>query len=139
PSWWRRAWNGTVGEAPRLIEPTQQQAGATQAMVGTPALAVNSTSSVTFEKQLALLEPDQRLACLAGFRQNPGGGGHRVGERDDDVARPEGFDRALDRRGRFRPVALEQMERALGVVGQSDAVPMLLPHRLRQPGRPLSP
>jgi hypothetical protein len=50
----------------------------------------------TLEELLAFPEPVRRFACLAELRQHPGGGGHRVGKKDDDVSAPEHRDPILD-------------------------------------------
>ena len=92
----RRGFDRAVAQAPRLVEPAEQQTGATQRVVGPAAMADDSPRRVTLEELLAFPEPVQRLARLAELRQDPGGGGDRVGKLEDDVPRPEHRDPALD-------------------------------------------
>ena len=59
-------------------------------------MADDSPRRLTLEELLALPEPGQRLARLADLREDPGGGGDRVGKAEDDVPRPERRDPVLD-------------------------------------------
>ena len=121
-----------VAQAPRLVEPAEQQAGATQRVV-VPAAARNGSRRVeALDELLAFPEPVQRLAGLAVLRQDPGGG--REGTKQvDDVPRPEHRDRVLDQWVRPCPVAPLEVQRARGPVRQTDGVRML--GRLCEPDR----
>ena len=92
-----------------------------------------SPRRVTLEELLALPESGQRLARLADLREDPGGGGDRVGKSEDDVPRPERRDPVLDQWARLRPVALEEVKPARGELGLTDGVRML--RRLGEPER----
>ena len=65
-------------------------------MVGLPVEADDAPRRLTLEELLALPESGQRLACLADLREDPGGGGDRVGKVEDDVPRPVRRDPVLD-------------------------------------------
>ena len=116
-----RGFDGAIAEAPRFVEPAEQQTGATHCVIGPAAMADDSPRRLTLEELLAFPDPVQRLARLADLRQRPGGGGDRPGKMDGDVAGPQHRDPVLDQRERLRPVALEQMEHARGEVGPTDA------------------
>ncbi len=92
----RRGFERAVAQAPRLVEPAEQQTGTTQRVVGPAAMADDSPRRLTLEELLALPEPGQRLARLADLREDPGGGGDRAGKVEDDVPRPERRDPVLD-------------------------------------------
>ena len=82
----RRGFDRAVAQAPRLIEPAEQQTGATQRVVGPAAMRDDSPRRLTLEELLAFPEPVQRLARLAELRQCPGGGGDRPGKVEDEVS-----------------------------------------------------
>ena len=110
PGLTRRGSTARSPRLPRLVEPAEQQTGATQRVVGPAATADDSPRRLTLEELLAFPEPVQRLARLAELRQHPGGGGDRRGKQEDDVPRPDHRDPVLDQWARLRPVALEEMD-----------------------------
>ena len=92
----RRGFDRAVAQAPRLVEPAEQQSGATQRVVGPAAIAEESPRRLTFEELLALPEPVQRLTGLAELRQCPGRGDHGGAKQVDDVPRPQHRDPVFD-------------------------------------------
>ena len=92
----QRISDRAVAQAPRLVEPAEQQSGSTQRVVAPAAVDGDSLRGVTFEELLALPEPGQRLARLADLREDPGGGGERLGKAEGDVPRPVRRDPVLD-------------------------------------------
>ena len=92
----REGFDRAVGQAPRLVEPAEQQTGPTQRVVVPAAMVDESPRRLTLEKLLAFLEPVQRLARLAELRQDPGGGGDRPGKQEDDVPGPNHRHPVLD-------------------------------------------
>jgi hypothetical protein len=96
PELTRRGFDRAVAKAPRLVEPAEQQTGATQRVVFPAETADESPRRLTLEELLAFPEPVQRLAFLAELRQDPGGGGDREGKYEDDVPGPEPRDPVLD-------------------------------------------
>jgi hypothetical protein len=73
-------FNRAIAQAPRIIEPAEQQIGATRCVVG-PA-TMGSPRHLTLEQLLALPDQLQRPACLADLCQRPGRGGNRPGKLD---------------------------------------------------------
>ena len=96
PGLMRRGFDRAVGQAPRLVEPAEQQTGATQRVVEPAEIADVSPRRLTLEELLAFPEPVQRLARFAELPQCPGGGGDREGKQEDDAPRPEHRDPVLD-------------------------------------------
>src|SRR4029453_6429891 len=113
----QRGFDRAVAQAPGLVEPAEQQTGTTQRAVVPAALEDNSPRRLTLEELLAFLEQAERLTRLAKLRQHPGGGGDCGRKHENDVSRPEHRDPVLEPRARFRPVALEEMERGRSAVG----------------------
>ena len=72
PELTRRGFDRAVTQAPRLVEPIEQQTGATQRVVGPGAKGDVSPHGLTLEKLLAFPEPVQRCTRLAELRQRPG-------------------------------------------------------------------
>jgi hypothetical protein len=64
----RRRLDRAVAQAPRLVEPAEQQTSAPQGVVGPAMMVDKSPRRLTLEKLLAFLEPVQRLARLAELR-----------------------------------------------------------------------
>jgi hypothetical protein len=85
-----------VAQAPRLVEPAEQQCGPTQHLVGPPDAAKVSPRQMAPGELLAFAEPRQRLARLAHLRENPGGGGDGAGKFLDDIPCPERREAVLD-------------------------------------------
>ena len=92
----RRGFDRAVAQAPRLVEPAEQQRGSTKRVVAPADQADDSPRRLTLEELLAFPKPVQRLTRLAELRQYPGGGGDRPGKMDDDVPRPGHRDPALN-------------------------------------------
>ncbi len=65
----RSDFDGAVAQAPRLVEPAEQQTGTTQRVAGVPA--VDFPRRVTLEELLALPEPGKRLAPLTDLARGP--------------------------------------------------------------------
>ena len=84
-----RGFNRAIAQAPRLVEPAEQQTGATYGAVGPAAMTDNSPRRLMLEELLALPNPVQRLARLADLRQRPGGGGDRPRKMDGDISSPK--------------------------------------------------
>ena len=84
-----RGFNRAIAEAPRLVEPAEQQTGATHRVVGPATMGDDSPRRLTLEELLAFPDPAQRLARLAELRQRPGGGGDRPGKMDGDISSPQ--------------------------------------------------
>src|SRR5262245_44249586 len=80
-----RGFNGTTAQATRLVEPADQETGATRCVVGPAAMTDDSPRRLTFEELLTLPHPAQRLAGLADPRQRPGGCGGRPGNEHGDI------------------------------------------------------
>src|SRR5439155_12222146 len=80
-----RGFNGTTAQATRLVEPAEQETGATRRVVGPAAMTDDPPRRLTFEKLLTLPRPAQRLAGLADLSQRPGGSGDRPGNEDGDI------------------------------------------------------
>jgi hypothetical protein len=122
-----------LAQAPCIVKPAEQQAGATE-RVGMPAAtADDSPRRLALEELLAFPEPVQRLACLTELRQCLGGEGDRGMKRHDDVPTPDHHDPMLDQRARLRPVTPEEVEHTRGLVGQADGERMM--HPLGEPYR----
>src|SRR6266849_8153 len=92
----RRRFDRAVAQAPRLVEPAEQQTRATQRVIGPAAIGDVSPRLVTLEELLAFPEPAQRLARLAELRQCPGREGDREGKHEDGVPGPERRDSVFD-------------------------------------------
>jgi hypothetical protein len=92
----RRIFERAVGHALGLVEPAEQQSGTPEPMV-VPAVTVDeSLRCVVLEELLALPEPGQRFARIAELREDPGGGGDRMGKGEDDIPRPIRGDSGFD-------------------------------------------
>src|SRR5262245_57252376 len=76
---------GCEARAARLVEPAEQQTGATRRVVGPAPMGDDSPCRLTLEELLTLSHAAQRLAGLAGLRQRPGGGGDRPGKKNGDI------------------------------------------------------
>ena len=57
-----RGFNRAIAQAPRLVEPAEQQTGATHRVVGPAAMTDDPPRRLTLEELLALPDPAQRLA-----------------------------------------------------------------------------
>src|SRR5262252_1060312 len=75
----RKGCGNAVDEATRLVEPAEQQTGATQREAGPGAMADEPPCLLPLDELLAFRETVERLACLAELRQEPGGGGDPEG------------------------------------------------------------
>src|ERR1700675_3774348 len=93
----RRGFARAVAQAPRLVEPAEQETGAPQRVVIPTEIRDDFPRRLTLEELLAFPEPAQRLARFAKLRQRPGGGGDRPGKVEDDVPRPDHRDPVLER------------------------------------------
>ena len=78
-----------VTQAPRFVEPAEQQTGATQRVVGPGGMADDSPRRLVLNELLAFPDPVQRLARFVEQRQYPGGVGDREGKLEDDVPCPK--------------------------------------------------
>src|SRR5215472_12765247 len=121
----RRGFECAVAKAVCLVQPAEQETGATQRMIGQAASANDSPRRRTLEERLALPEPVQSFARLAKLGPCPSGGGNRGMKLKVNVSRPIHCDHMLEPRARFWPVALEEVACAGGVVGQADGVVIL--------------
>ena len=77
-------FNRATAQAPRLVEPAEQQTGAPHRVIGPAAMTDDSPRRLTLEELLTLSHPAQRLAGLADLRQRPGGGGDRPRKKHGD-------------------------------------------------------
>src|SRR5262249_18737488 len=68
-----RGFESAVGQTLRRAEPTEQQTGATQRVVGPAAIADDPPSRAALEELRAFTDPVQRLAPLTELRQAPTG------------------------------------------------------------------
>src|SRR5262249_35539597 len=84
----RRGCERAVAQALRLVEPTEEETGATQWVAGPGDIADVSLGSMLLKQLLALPEPARSLARLAELRQHPGGVGDREGQDEHDVPGP---------------------------------------------------
>src|SRR5882724_3905551 len=75
-------FNRAIAQAPRIIEPAEQQTGTTQRVVGPATMGNDPPRHLTLEQRLALLDQLQCPARVADLRQRPGGGGDRPGKLD---------------------------------------------------------
>src|SRR6266851_7704669 len=89
-------------------------------MVSPAELHDHSPRRQTLEELIALLQPGQRLACLAELREYPSEGSDRAGKHEQGIAGPEHSKRLLNLRARSHPVALEQVEPGHGLVSETD-------------------
>ena len=131
----RRGFDRAVAQAARVVEPAEQQ---------TRRDPARDSSDPTDEGRRFPSRPDAR-----GAARLPGAGSSAslaspscartqaeeatAGKPEDGVPRPSHRIPLLDQRARFRPVALEQVKRARGAVGQADGVRMT--RRLGEPDR----
>src|SRR5215831_20388471 len=120
-----RGFDRVMTEAPRFIEPAEQQTGATHRVVSPTAMTDDPPRRMTLEQLLDLPHPAQRLLRLAGLRHRPGGGGDRPGKMDGDISRLEHRNPVPNPRARLRPVALEDVQHARGEVRPTDGERML--------------
>ncbi len=91
-----RGLERAVGQAPCLVEPAEHQTGATQRTVDPAAMGDDSARCEMLDELLALVQPAQRFIGVAELRQDPGGGGHKQRQHEDNVCRPENRDPMLD-------------------------------------------
>src|SRR6266567_7588383 len=84
-----RGFDRVMTQAPRFIEPAEQQTGATHRMVCPTAMTDDPPRRVTLEQPLDLTDLGQRLVRLAGLRHRVGGGGDRPGKMDAYISRLE--------------------------------------------------
>ena len=103
----RRRCDRAFAQTLRLIEPVEQQSGTTQHVV--VHQRPDSPHGLTLEELLALPKPAQRLARLTEVRQDPGGGGYRVGEVESDIPRSDHRDRVLNKWESLRPVTFSEV------------------------------
>lgn len=89
-------FNRATAQAPRLVEPPEQQTGAPQRVI-VPAEGRRPIPSLLDARGLfAFLEPRQRLARLADLREDPGGGGDHGAKDGSNAPLPGRRDPALD-------------------------------------------
>ena len=68
-----RGFDRALAKATRLVEPAEQQTGATRRVVSPAAMGDDSPCRLTLEELVILSHAAQRLAGLADLRQRPGG------------------------------------------------------------------
>src|SRR5262245_10867596 len=110
-----------ISLVPRYVEPTQQETGAPQRVIGTAVFADPSLRRLLLEEPLTFLDSTLRFACFIELGQDPGGGGGRIREQQDDVSGAEGGNPLLDERMRLRPVCSEKAESTRVKVCLTDA------------------
>ena len=93
----RRGCERAVAQALRLVEPTEEETGATQLVAGPGHIADVSSRGIPLKQLLALPEPARGLARLAELCQHPGGDGDREGQDEHDVPGPGHGDGVLER------------------------------------------
>src|SRR5438270_12610022 len=77
-------FNRATGQAPRLIEPAEQQTGTTHRVIAPGAVTNDSPRRLKFEEPLTLSHPAQSLVSLTDLRQRPSGGSNRPGKEHGD-------------------------------------------------------
>src|SRR5215510_4799212 len=107
-------------QASCLVEPAEQQTGATHRMICPTPMTDDSSRRVTLEQLLDLPDAPERLLRLASLRHRPGGGSDRPGKMDAYISRLEHRDPVPDPGARLRPVALEDVQHARGEVRPTD-------------------
>src|SRR5262249_54399647 len=80
-----RGCDRALAKAARLIEPAEQQTGATRRVVSPAPMGDDSPCRLTLEELLTLSHAAQRLAGLADLSQRPGRGGDRPGKKNGDI------------------------------------------------------
>src|SRR5215472_1872788 len=121
-----RDFGCAMPQAPRLVDPTEQQTSAAQRAVRPAAMDNASLRRLMLEKLLSLSNPVQRLTRLTDLRQNPCGGGNCPRKMDSDIACPQHRIPVLDPGVRVRPIAFYQMKHAGSEVGPTDGEHVLL-------------
>src|SRR5262245_51652506 len=101
----RRGLDRTFAQALRLVEPAEQQTGATQRVTG-PSENAEPSRQLTLEKPLAFPEPVQRLVRFAELRQNPGRVGDNEGKHGSKVLCAGHGYSPLDQRSGLDPIPL---------------------------------
>src|SRR5262249_17289587 len=81
----RRGCERARAQALRLVEPTEEETGATQRVADPSDIANVSPRGIWLKERLAFLEPARGFARLAELRQHPGRGGDREGQHEPDV------------------------------------------------------
>src|SRR5215831_4616690 len=112
-------------QASCLVEPAEQQTGATHRMICPTPMTDDSSRRVTLEQLLDLPDAPERLLRLASLRHRPGGGSDRPGKMDAYISRLEHRNPVPNPRARLRPVALEDVQHARGEVRPTDGERML--------------
>src|SRR5262245_9753243 len=87
--------NRASAQAPRIIEPGEQQTSTPHRVVGPAAIADDSLRRLALQMLLALPDPLQGLARFANLRQHPRGRGDRPGKLDGYVSALKHRDPAL--------------------------------------------
>src|SRR5215831_7440372 len=82
-----RELHRAVAQALRVVETAEHQRGSTERLIEPSEIADLPPLGLTLEKLLTFLQPAQALARLAELRQDPRGGGDRVGKQEADVPR----------------------------------------------------
>src|SRR6267378_3522054 len=77
-------FNRAKAQAPRLVEPAEQQTGTTHRVIAPGAMTNDSPRRLKLEEPLTLSHPVQRLASLADLHQRPSGGSDRPGKKHGD-------------------------------------------------------
>ncbi len=95
-------FDGTLPQTPRLLEPAQQQRGATERLIGPTTKAHHPTGRQTLTELSAFLEPVVRLVRVTELGEHPRGRGDRRTEKHQRMSRSKHGQAALDR-GRARP------------------------------------
>src|SRR5258707_7257679 len=115
----RRGFQRAVPETPRVVETTERQRGSTQPRIEPSEIADVSGRDLTLDKLLTFPKPAQCLARIAELRQVPGGEDDRQGKQEGEVPRPGHRNRMLEPLARLRPLASQQVDRAIGEVIQA--------------------
>src|SRR5690349_14539552 len=121
----RRGFECAVAKAVCLVQPAEQETGATHRMVGQAASANYSSRHRTFEERLAFPAQVQRFARLAKLGPCPSSGGNRGMKLKENVSLPVHCDDMLEPRARLWPIALDEVACAGSVAGQADGVVIL--------------
>ncbi len=111
----------------------QRQRGSTQPRIEPSEIADVSGRDLTLDKLLTFPKPAQCLARIAELRQVPGGEDDRQGKQEGEVPRPGHRNRMLEPWARLRPLASQQVDRAIGEVSPADCV--CIQRRCHEPDR----
>ena len=109
-----REFDRAVTQTLRLVEPAEQQTGATQRMVVPAAMADESLRRLTLESCSPSRSRSSASLASPSCARTQAEEATADGSRSDDVPRPEHRNPVLDQCARLRPIALEQVERARG-------------------------